>query len=111
MLSKIIKEKFPQQNSIQYNTNKTYALCLNNTKSQSNKPLKFFVYSIKTDKIILEDSLPKGKVKWLNENQIEVTSVPGIVRGREGKENQENGYIFDLKLQKKINKFQIDRQK
>jgi len=111
MLTKITEQKFSENNSILFNEDKTYALCLNNSKKQLTGPVSFFIYSLKSDKIILEDSIAQGSLKWLNDSQIEVKTIPGIVKGGEGENTAAHGYIFDLNLQQKLSINKANRLK
>ena len=48
-----------------------------------------------------EDSLAKASIKWLNDYQIQVSTIPGIVTGEEA-DKKLMGYIYDVKLQRKL---------
>ncbi|PKL84397.1 MAG: hypothetical protein CVV24_00225 [Ignavibacteriae bacterium HGW-Ignavibacteriae-3] len=94
--------KFGSSVQIFYNADSTFALNIKQEKSSSrnpNPPLNFFVYNFKIAKIIFEDSLSAGSASWLNNNQIEVRLIPGIVSADEG----ENlfGYIYNVNSGKK----------
>jgi hypothetical protein len=88
-----------------YNTGKTHVLIYKQLKPAAENPLpplRFFVYDIKNDTLIYENSIPAGSVKWKNDTQIEVTLIEGNI-STERKENQ-NGYLFDVISKKRINK-------
>jgi len=64
--------------------------------------VQFFVYDLKNEKVLFEDSLANGSVKWLNDYQIQVSTVPGIVTEDEEVDKKLMGYIYDVKLQRKL---------
>jgi len=72
------------------------------TPQKINPPLKFFIYSLNDEKIIFEENLPNGKIEWINDHQVRVSIIPGIVSGKEEKEKSQFGYIYDTSLQRKI---------
>jgi len=97
-------KKYHSQVVYKLNPDKTYVLCV---KKQNPKPfvpkqftqLRFFVYDLKTNKLIFEDSLENGHVQWENSNQIKVTITPEIVKDIEVKEY---GYRYNVITRKKI---------
>ena len=44
----------------------------------------------------------KASVKWLNDYQIQISTIPGIVTGDEEANKKLMGYIYDIKLQRKL---------
>lgn len=66
-------------------------------------PLKFFIYDTNEEKTLFEENLPNGKVEWINKHQLKVSTEPGIVSGKEEKNSQMFGYIYDVKQKRKIN--------
>ena len=102
--AELAKDKFGDNFSIQMNSDKTFVLCSNVPKSiKDNEPtaVSYFIYDLKNEKIVFEESIPDGNVSWLNEHQIKVTIIPGIVkRDDEGGSNTE--YIYDVIQMKKI---------
>ncbi len=99
-------QKYGQNVSYVYNQSKTCVLCLKTAQNLSQKGTYqnrayFFLYDLENDRILLEESLENATVRWFNDHQLQVSITPGIVKGNE-EENDELGYIYDLKLQKKI---------
>lgn len=100
---KLAKERFNDNYSIQMNSDKSYVLCF--TKSLDGKeqaPLKYFLYDLNNEKIIFEDAVGPGSVQWINDYQIQVSVIPGIIKGEENFEGNISGYIYDTKKKKKI---------
>ncbi|MGD8306929.1 MAG: hypothetical protein PVF17_09760 [Ignavibacteria bacterium] len=99
----LAKEKFNDNYSIQMNSDKSCVLCF--TKSLDGNelaPLKYFLYDLNNEKIIFEDAVGPGSVQWINDYQIQVSIIPGIVKGEENSEGNVPGYIYDIKKKKKI---------
>lgn len=101
-LKKLSVEKFGASFHILYNNKRSFALVLKQEKSsvQNPKPvLQFFIYEMKKDKIIFEESVPAGKIKWKTNNQIEVIVTPETISTEDN--NKLYGYIYDVDLRTK----------
>ena len=87
-----------------FNESNTFVICQKRYKTNQAdiSPLDFFVFDLKNEKIAFEESEVKGEVCWLNDHQIKVSLVPGIVTGDEQADRKLFGYIYDLNLRKKI---------
>jgi len=103
---KIAGSKLGDNYKIIFNSDSTYltAYQLNKNSNENIPPaLKFFVYDLSAEKILFEDNLPNGKVEWINDHQVKVSTTPGIVSGKEEKNKSLFGYTYDVNLKKKIN--------
>lgn len=103
---KIAESKLGDNYKIIFNSDSTYltAYQLNKNSNENILPaLKFFVYDLSEEKILFEDNLPNGKVEWINDHQVKVSTTPGIVSGKEEKNKSLFGYTYDVNLKKKIN--------
>lgn len=103
--TKLAIEKYHNNITYQANLSHSYILCSTQSRATGLNPfptVKYFVYDIKHDKVLFEDSVAKGSIKWLNDDQFQVSTVPGIVRIDEGANGQLRRYIYDVLLQKKI---------
>ena len=98
----LAKEKFKKNYLVDLNSSQSFAICSNNTKSNSFS--SFFIYDILADKMLFEDSNNFSSVKWINEHQIKVSVIPGIVKGKENEEENNIGYMYDVKKKQKISK-------
>ncbi|OGU36901.1 MAG: hypothetical protein A2068_01000 [Ignavibacteria bacterium GWB2_35_6b] len=99
------KEKFAENYIMEFNPSKSYMLCFkkeNKHKDQAPAPLTYFIYDINNDSVLFEESIGAGRVKWLNDYQVEISLIPGIVKGDEKQEDTNLNYIYDLRLQKKL---------
>ncbi len=102
----LAKQRYESNIHYDFNPAKTVVLCIKQAKSSAKHvypPLAFFVYDLKNSKILFEDALRNGEVKWVNNNQIAVHTIPGIVQVDE-KGGAGSGYIYDIKSAKKIKK-------
>ena len=98
-------EKYNDNFSLQYNSDNTFVLCLKRNKKTEPSPfpsINYFVYDIKGEILLFEEAIDRGDVKWINDFQIKISTIPGIVKGDEKNEGKGAEYIYDLKLKKKI---------
>lgn len=101
----IAKEKFTVNYVMKFNASKDYLLCFKNDDSHKEKNTSataYFIYDLKNDVVLIEETIGAGKVEWLNDHQVEISSIPGIVKGGEKEETTKQSYIYDLKLKKKL---------
>ncbi|HVO73072.1 MAG TPA: hypothetical protein VMT35_03550 [Ignavibacteriaceae bacterium] len=99
------ESKLGSKCKILFNSDSTYFAAYASAKNpelQSNSPLKFFIYDIREDKILFEDNLPNGEIKWLNESQLKISTIPGIVSGIDDQNRHRPGYIYDVNVKRKI---------
>jgi len=98
-------EKFENHYVIQNNSSNTFALCVNKIIGSDHlfrNAINYFIYDLSNEKLIHEELIASGNVKWLNDHQIQITIIPGIVKGDEKGEGKPAAYIYDVKLKKKI---------
>lgn len=67
-----------------------------------NPPLNFFVYNNSTKKVIFQDNLANGKIRWKNNYQFIVSTIPGIVKGNDAENVQMFGYTYDVISRRKL---------
>ena len=104
-LESLALQKYKENFVFHKNSSNTFVLCIKQDKSPNSpvsKLTKYFLYDLDIDELIFEETIANGTVEWLNDHQIRVSLIPGIVRGDEKREAESNSYIFDLKLKKKI---------
>lgn len=102
------------KSTVQYlfNAGRNYVLCVHRDRPAAAKAggtLAFFVYDLKKERLIFEDSLTDGHVNWIDEHQIQVTNIPGIVRVDEFPK-ETRGYVFDVTTGKKKPAGNADRK-
>lgn len=95
-------EKFGAGFEILENETKEYALVLSRSKSATQTGIKFFIYEVLKNEIILEDQIQLGSVKWSDRYEIEIQNFPGTVRLNDTR-TQKSGYRFNVKKKQKIN--------
>ena len=102
MYEKSAIEKYGDNIKYLFNAAHTYVLCIKQAQAGTEQPfppLKFFVYDLDSEKIVYEESLANGSVKWRNDYQLEITIIPGIIKGNE---EGVNYFIYDLNEGKRI---------
>lgn len=98
-------EKYHDNIEYLFNTSKTFVICLKSNKPTPQIPqnqVRFFVYDLATEEIILEESLVGGEVSWKNDHEVRVKTTPGILTTDEEYNQQLTGYIFDVQERKKL---------
>jgi len=102
---RIATEKFLNDIIYVFNPAKSHVLCVKSSKSTQRflyPPLVFFIYDIRNEKIVYGESLNNGSIKWVNDTQIEVSLIPGVVSGLEEIDKKARGFVYDLTTHKKI---------
>ena len=102
---KLAVDKYKDNITYRVNLTHSYVLCYKQSRPTSQNPfppVQFFVYDLKNEKVLFEDSLANASIKWLNDYQIQVSTIPGIVTGDEEADKKLMGYIYDVKLQRKL---------
>lgn len=98
----IAEKKFGTDFQFSFNSDSSFVLIINQKKPTAQNPfplLKFFVYDLSNNKIILEDNRPNSMVVWKNSYQVEVIITPEMVST--DAKNNSKGYIYDLRQKKK----------
>ena len=101
----IAMEKYHSNIKYLFNSSDSFVICLKKIKPTSQFPrdlLNFFVYDLATQEIILEETSIDGNVWWKNDHEIQVRMTPGILTTDEEYNKHLMGYIFDVKVKKKI---------
>ena len=63
---------------------------------------EFFVYNTGEKKVIFQDNLANGDIKWKNNYQFIVTTIPEIVKGDDEENIQNFGYTYDVIKRRKL---------
>ncbi|MGE5500246.1 MAG: hypothetical protein ACM3Q2_19395 [Syntrophothermus sp.] len=95
-------DKYGSDASFHFNEDSSYVLIKKQPKSSADNPyplLQFFVFDIRQNRTIFEDSLPMATVLWENNENIRVNITQGQVE--EGSSGS-GGYIFNVRTIKKI---------
>ena len=81
-----------------------YVLCKHLLES-SNDPYtswEFFVFDKNSNKIIFEDKIDRGKVKWFSNNELEISHTPGTMATNQSKDDYM--WIVNVETGEKIKK-------
>ncbi len=102
LLKKLSIEKYGTTFNLLYNTEKSYSVVVSQGKASLQEPnpvLRFFVYDMTKEKIVLEDKVAGGKITWINNEQIEVSVTPGAISTELNNNNY--GYLYNVKMNTK----------
>ncbi len=99
-LTLIATEKYEKNFTLEYNSNKDFALCIHKNKSNIPGPesINFFVYDLINNKITYEDNISKGSVSWQSEYEIKLEEIPGTIQKNM---TSTNVYILNIKTNSK----------
>lgn len=95
----LAKEKFGIQNVILLNTSGTFALCYRSETDLAGGTRSFFVFEIASDSVVLEETMAKGSVAWLDDHRISVTKELGIIT-KDGQKGTDS-YVYDTRSKSK----------
>jgi hypothetical protein len=101
-LQKISKEKYGDTFVMNANESKDLYLVTDFMKSATELSIKFFVYNIKSGKIVLEDFISSGSVKWADKYLLDVQIHPGTIQKNNPK--TDIGYFYNFETNQKITK-------
>ncbi len=101
----LAQEEYGDGYKILPNKSKTVFLVSKSIRNRSNSPyatVHFFLYETKKETIIYRDVALRASVKWISDDAIKVTSVPGQLEDPDRK-SANNGYIYDVVKRTKRN--------
>lgn len=101
----LAQEEYGDGYKILPNKSKTVFLVSKSIRTRSNSPyatVHFFLYETKKETIIHRDVALRASVKWISDEAIKVTSVPGQLEDPDRK-SANNGYIYDVAKRTKRN--------
>jgi hypothetical protein len=84
------------------NSNNTYMLCVSNNKPTNENPFpnfSYFIFDMKSEEILFEDTQENGNVNWKNNEQIMIHTFPGQMKSEN---DRPIVYIYDIKKNKKF---------
>ncbi len=100
----LAEEKYGSETSFINSEDGHYVLCKHKMES-SNDPYtswEFFVFDLSTKKIVLEDKIDRGNVKWFSKNQLETSHTPGTMATNQTKDDY--AWIVNVESGEKIKK-------
>mgnify|MGYP006902055475 CR=1 FL=1 len=82
---------------------------LNNISNVTPQPnIKFYVYDLKEDAIVYQNTVTKGKVSWHQEHILKIWTVPGMVK--QDHKSSDDIYYLDIRSGKKMNEISESMQ-
>lgn len=101
----LAKKKYQEKYVVKLNESKDYALVLKKRKINNNPfpTVSFSIYEVSTQKLLHEDTVPGGRIKWQSNNVIEVSSMVGRPRDMHGNKKKPL-YLYNVKTTKKMKK-------
>lgn len=101
-LIKTARARYGTNYQISYNFTKTYALCVAPLAGREKKLSKdkqvssFFIFDLQKGRTLYSESPGRATVRWRGDTQIEIRSIPGIIKGGEKMNDIRSAYIFDI---------------
>lgn len=98
-------EKSDRQIKITLSPDSTYVLqktITSYTPQQPYQSTKYFVYSLKNDQVVFQDSILKGDVLWYDNQHLKVTTIPEIIESDYDPEEYTFLINIDTGIKKKI---------
>lgn len=96
-LEQVAREKFGDEYQIDWNPSKKAVLVIQKAQDRKRNPfptLRFLLYDFDQKLVLFEDTVAKGTVDWVNEEEVKVNTIQGMMRSRNLDENQ-SGYIYN----------------
>ena len=96
-------ERYKERIEYIFNESKTHVLCMKTSKPTTKMPkstVSFFVFDLNSEKIVFEDAIADGSLRWINDRQLEIVQKTGTVSKKDPDRRQ--GYLFDLDTGKKL---------
>ena len=79
----VAQEKFGEDVEFAENQDSTYVLCVHDHKGTVKQPrnsVQYMIYNLADNKVVHEETVGSGYVKWYSDYQIEIFRTPGIMR-------------------------------
>ena len=95
------EQLFKKDFSLDYNKEKTVVCIAKTIKRRPNdifSTLSFVLYELESETILFEEIIPKASGKWLNNEEFQITTIPGRVPTRE---TQQTGFIYNVSKKSK----------
>lgn len=84
----VAREKLGDNVTFRYNDDRAYVLAQSEQpKSSNDLSFRFIVFGIKQEKVVLEQDVESGFVKWLSNTEIEVFRTPGKMRNEQTRDD------------------------
>ena len=94
---------------VEYLSNEEESLMLCSKKTKNlNSPInsiKYFVFDIKKQEILIEDIVENGTIKWFDERRLEIFFVPGMMGAQQTRDDYT--FILDVDTKEKVRKTEL----
>ena len=77
-LQEFISKKLGKS-TLEYNTSKEFVLCYEN-EGNASEVYKYLIIRIRDQLIVEEGTFRPGYIKWINDDEIEIRSIPGTFK-------------------------------
>jgi hypothetical protein len=105
-IQEMVQSKIGEDFSCEDNSDDTFSICTSDVKGAGGITGKHFVVvDLVNDKIIFEERLESGYVKWFDNQYVEFFQTPGIMPA--GKTRDDFAMLFDTKSGKKMGKTEV----
>lgn len=85
-----------------YNSDSTYVLKYVLPNKSPGRHVRFALFNVMDGAIVFADELEDASVSWRSQHEVEVELRPGIVPADDFKTGFIHGYVYDLRLKKKL---------
>lgn len=84
----VAREKLGDHVKFDFNEDRSYVLCQSEILPRAReKSFSFLVYSLKDEKVVMEQNVSAGFVQWLSAMEIEVFTTPGVMRNDQSRDD------------------------
>ena len=94
----VAEDKLGSEVNFEHSPDDEYVLCYKETKGTAKYPqntIEYFVYDLKKNEVIKEDTFGPGDIKWYDTQSLEIFQIPGVMP--EGKTKDHFTYIYNVK--------------
>lgn len=102
---KLAEEKLGADVTFMHSPDDEYVLCYTNKKGTPKYPqntIDYFVYDLKKNEVIQEDTFGPGEIKWHDAKHLEIFQIPGVMP--EGKTKDHFTYLYNVESGKRTPK-------
>jgi len=108
---KIAEERFGESAKYEHSPDEQYVLCYAEERGTAKQPqntITYFVYDLKKEAIVHEDTFGPGSIKWYDDNKLEIFMIPGMMPANKTKEDFT--YIYNVETKKKASKSDFENK-
>ncbi len=91
-LQTLAKNKYAAPVEFRFNTDSTFAVCVEKSPNRELNGLDFFIYDVTGGKIVYEGTSKAHAIKWLSSYIVQIERIPGMVSNNP--ESKNVSYLF-----------------